>query len=137
MKIGVIAGNFDIIHMGYIHMFNDCKNYCDKLLVLLHEDPSIERPHKLKPIHTVEERKMLLYSLRQVDGIMPYRLESDLLRILKTVEIHVRFLGTDYIDKSFTGDELDLPIQYIDRSHGWSTTKYKTLISDSFTFSKK
>ena len=137
MKIGVIAGNFDIIHMGYIHMFNDCKNYCDKLLVLLHEDPSIERPHKLKPIHTVEERKMLLYSLRQVDGILPYRLESDLLRILKTVEIHVRFLGTDYIDKSFTGDELDLPIQYIDRSHGWSTTKYKTLISDSFTFSKK
>jgi|TARA_R100001163_G_C5057478_1_gene193992 glycerol-3-phosphate cytidylyltransferase len=137
MKIGVIAGNFDIIHMGYIHMFNDCKNYCDKLLVLLHEDPSIERPHKLKPIHTLEERKLLLYSLRQVDGIMPYRLESDLMHILKTVEIHVRFLGTDYIDKSFTGDELDIPIQYIDRSHGWSTTKYKTLISDSFTFSKK
>jgi|TARA_R110000824_G_scaffold193489_1_gene375923 glycerol-3-phosphate cytidylyltransferase len=137
MKIGIIAGNFDIIHMGYIHMFNDCKNYCDKLLVLLHEDPSIERPHKLKPIHTVEERKMLLYSLRQVDGILCYRLEKDLLELLKKVEIHVRFLGTDYIDKSFTGDDLDIPIQYIDRSHGWSTTKYKTLISESFTFSEK
>ena len=137
MRIGVIAGNFDIIHMGYIHMFNDCKNYCTKLLVFLHEDPSIERPEKLKPIHTVDERKLLLYSLRQVDGIICYKLEADLLNLLKTVKIDVRFLGDDYIDKSFTGDELDIPIQYLDRSHNWSTTKYKTLISESFTFSKK
>ena len=85
MRIGVIAGNFDIIHMGYIHMFNDCKNYCTKLLVFLHEDPSIERPEKLKPIHTVDERKLLLYSLRQVDGIICYKLEADLLNLLKTV----------------------------------------------------
>ena len=46
-NIGVIAGNFDVIHPGYIFMFNECKKHCDILLLLLHDDPSIERPKKL------------------------------------------------------------------------------------------
>lgn len=137
MKIGVIAGSFDIIHMGYVYMFKDCKHYCDKLLVFLHNDPTIERPQKLKPIHTLEERKLLLSSFRQVDGVITYSLEADLLKLLKNTEIGVRFLGDDYKSRSFTGDELNIPIQYLSRSHGWSTTKYKQLISDSFTLSKK
>ena len=61
-KIGVIAGNFDVIHPGYIYMLNECKNYCDTLLLLLHEDPSIERPEKIKPILSVNERTMILSS---------------------------------------------------------------------------
>jgi hypothetical protein len=43
---------------------------------------------------------------------------------------YVRYLGDDYIGKKFTGDDLDLPIQYLSRDHGWSTTKYKKLIAD-------
>ena len=39
---GVIAGNFDVIHPGYIHLFNECKEHCNTLLLLLHEDPSID-----------------------------------------------------------------------------------------------
>ena len=50
MKTGIIAGNFDIIHPGYVAMFKECKDNCDKFVVLLHTDPSIERPKKLKPI---------------------------------------------------------------------------------------
>ena len=44
MKTGIIAGNFDIIHPGYVAMFKECKDNCDKFVVLLHSDPSIERP---------------------------------------------------------------------------------------------
>ena len=59
-NIGVIAGNFDVIHPGYIFMFNECKKNCDTLLLLLHDDPSIERPDKIKPILSLEERIMVL-----------------------------------------------------------------------------
>jgi len=128
-KIGVIAGNFDVIHPGYIHMFDECKNYCDTLLLLLHDDPSIERPEKIKPILSVNERIMILNSLKQVDRIITYETESDLYEILMNKKIDVRFLGDDYRDKSFTGDDLDIPIHYLDRSHGWSTTKFKKLIA--------
>ncbi len=130
-KVGVIAGNFDVIHPGYIHMFDECKSYCDTLLLLLHDDPSIERPEKIKPILSLNERTMVLNSLKQIDRIITYKTESDLYKILMDKKIDVRFLGDDYRGKSFTGDDLNIPIHYLDRSHGWSTTKFKKLIAET------
>jgi glycerol-3-phosphate cytidylyltransferase len=131
MRIGVIAGNFDVIHPGYIHMFNECKKYCNYLIVLLHEDPTNERPEKLKPILSVEERLLILYSLKQVNLVMTYKTEAELYDILDEMHPDVRFLGDDYIGKPFTGDDLDISIHYLNRDHGWSTTKYKQLITAS------
>ena len=132
MKKGVIAGNFDVIHPGYIKMFKECAENCDCLVVLLHTDPSIERPHKLKPILSVEERKEMLYELKSICDIFTYTYEEQLLDLLKLGEFDVRFLGDDYKGKPFTGDYLNIPIHYLDRSHGWSTTKFKKLISESY-----
>ena len=129
--VGVIAGNFDVIHPGYVYMFDECKKHCDILLLLLHEDPSIERPEKIKPILNLNERDMILSSLKQIDRIITYQIESDLYDILKTEQIDIRFLGDDYKDKAFTGDDLGIPIHYLDRSHGWSTTKFKKMIAES------
>jgi glycerol-3-phosphate cytidylyltransferase len=131
MRIGVIAGNFDVIHPGYIHMFNECKKYCNYLIVLLHEDPTNERPEKLKPILSVEERLLILYSLKQVNLVMTYKTEAELYDILDEMHPDVRFLGDDYIGKPFTGDDLDISIHYLNRDHGWSTTKYKQLIANN------
>ena len=130
---GVIAGNFDVIHPGYIHLFNECKKHCDKLLIFLHEDPSLERKSKLKPILTLDERILILSSLNQVDEIISYKTEAELLILLKNHKIDIRFLGDDYQSKEFTGMELNIQIHYLDRSHGWSTTKYKQLLAKSLT----
>ena len=128
---GVIAGNFDVIHPGYIAMFDECKKHCDKLIVCLHEDPSIERPEKLKPILHRSDRVKILDSLAQVDFVFPYQTEADLYEALVKGDFDVRFLGDDYVGKTYTGYELNIPIKYLNRDHGWSTTKYKQLIADS------
>ena len=130
-KIGVIAGNFDVIHPGYIKMFNECKKNCDEFVVFLHDDPSIERPEKIKPILSVEERQEILLSLKQIDKVLTYNFESELHDLILLLNPHVRFLGEDYKDKSFTGDDLSPKIHWIKRDHGWSTTKFKTLIAKS------
>ena len=130
-KIGVIAGNFDVIHPGYIHLFNECKEFCTELIILLHEDPSIERTEKLKPILNLDERMIILSSLKQIDQIIPYKLETDLYELLSNLDIDIRFLGDDYKSKPFTGDDLNIPIHFLDRSHGWSTTKFKNKIAKS------
>jgi len=129
--IGIIAGAFDVIHPGYIYLFNECKQHCDYFLLLLHEDPSIERSEKMKPILSIKERKLILSSLRQIDEIITYKTEDDLLKILKNRKIDIRFQGDDYKEKNFTGQELDIPIHFLDRSHGWSTTKFKKLLSNN------
>ena len=128
-RTGVIAGNFDVIHPGYIKMFKECKENCDLFYILLQTDPTIERPEKLKPILSVEERDEMLMSIKYIDNIFTYTTERDLLELLELLNPSVRFLGDDYKGKNFTGSHLNIPIHYLDRSHGWSTTKFKKLIA--------
>ena len=130
-KRGVIAGNFDVIHPGYIKMFKECKSYCQQFIILLHTDPSIERPEKLKPILTKEERTEVLTSIKYIDGIAYYTYEKELVELLKRLSPDIRFLGDDYRGKTYTGFELDVPVHYLNRDHGWSTTKFKKLIADT------
>lgn len=130
-KLGVIAGNFDVIHPGYIKMFKEMKSVSEQVVVLLHTDPSIQRPEKLKPILSVEERDELLMSIKYIDGVFTYDTESELIELLKGINPDVRFLGDDYRGKPFTGYDLQIPIHYLNRDHGWSTTKFKTLIAQS------
>ena len=130
-KTGVIAGNFDVIHPGYIKMFKECKSYCQQFVILLHVDPSIERPEKLKPILTKEERTEVLTSIKWIDSIAYYTYEKELVELLKALEPDIRFLGDDYRGKTYTGFELDIPVHYLNRDHGWSTTKFKKLIADT------
>jgi len=131
MKVGVIAGNFDVIHPGYMKMFAECKKNCDYFVVLLHEDPTLERPEKLKPILSVHERIEILEGIRYIDNIVSYKTEQDLYDILKNTKFDIRFLGDDYINKTYTGDDLDIPVHWISRTHEWSTTKFKKLIAQS------
>ena len=125
MVKGVIAGAFDVYHPGYVQMLKEAKGKCDCLIVLLHTDPSIERPEKIKPILTVEERKEMLLSIRYVDDVIRYTYEEQLLDLLKMGEFNIRFLGDDYLNRTFTGDSLGIDIHYFNREHGWSATKYR------------
>ena len=130
-KKGVICGNFDVIHPGYIAMFKEMSENCDWLTVLLHSDPSIERPHKLKPILSVEDRIKVLMGLKGVKEVLSYTYENELYELLKEGRYTIRFLGDDYIDKPFTGVDLNAWVHYLNRDHGWSTTKFKKLIAKS------
>ncbi len=127
-----VAGNFDVIHPGYIQMFKKAKEISKYLIVGLHSDPSIGNPSKIKPALSTKDRKEMLQSLRYVDEVFIYDTESQLLDYLKNNEISVRILGDDYKNKEdYTGKGLKIPIFYVDRSHGWSTTKFKTMIGES------
>ena len=128
---GVIAGNFDVIHPGYIKTFRECKKNCNHFTILLQTDPSIERPNKLRPVLSIEERIEVLKSIKYIDDIKVYTYEKELIELLKSGKFNVRFLGDDYVGKLYTGKELNIDVNYISRSHGWSTTKFKKLIAET------
>ena len=129
LKKGIIAGAFDVIHPGYIRMFRDAKSYCNHLTVALHEDPSMARPHKLKPVQTVEERREILLALKDVDDVVVYQAEETFLSYLEDYDI--RFLGTDYLDGSYTGKDNAIDIVWVKRDHEYSSTRMKRLIFES------
>jgi len=127
LKKGIVAGAFDVIHPGYIRMFKEAKGYCNHLTIALHEDPSMARPNKLKPVHAVEERKEILRAIKYVDDVVVYQAEEAFLSYLDDYEI--RFLGTDYMDGSYTGKDNAIDIVWLNREdHDYSSTKLKTAI---------
>ena len=129
---GIIAGNFDVIHPGYIEMFNEMKKHVNEIHVLLHNDPSLDRPEKIKPLLSLAERKMTLMALKGIIEVSSYNTEQELLQLIIDVNPEIRFLGEDYINRTdYTGYGLPPKIIFLNRNHGWSTTKFKNLIASS------
>ena len=122
MIYGFVAGSFDLIHPGYIKLFRYAKKYCDFLIVAIHVNPSIERPIKHKPIHSLKERKIILESIRYVDKTTSYKTEEDLIKLLEKLPISVRFLDEQYKLKNVTGGDLDISIKWVPRKHIYSTS---------------
>ena len=111
MTIGFTCSCFDLLHAGHILMLKDAKSQCDKLIVGLQTDPTLDRPEKNKPIQTLEERKIQLEAVKYVDEIRVYSTESELRDMLADIMPNVRILGTDYLTKDdYTGCSFNIPI---------------------------
>ena len=127
--VGMVAGNFDLLHPGYILTFEEAKRHCDRFLVFLQKDPSATRFTKYKPVIPAYDRYKALMSIEYVDDVYMYQTEEELYELIKFWKPDIRILGEDYIGKPFTGDDLPPKIVYTTRSHEWSTTKLKDLIA--------
>lgn len=129
---GITAGAFDLLHAGHLLMLKECKEQCDFLIVLLHIDPTKDRPTKNKPIETLKERMLRLESCKYVDMVIPYMREAELYDILKDAhekrEVDVRFIGEDHKGQPFTGDDLPIKIVYNTRDHDYSSTNLRKRI---------
>jgi glycerol-3-phosphate cytidylyltransferase len=122
-RVGIVASSFDLLHAGHILMLYEAKEHCDRLVVALQSDPTIDRPEKNKPIQGLSERYIQLEACKCVDQIVPYDTEADLYNLLAGLDWDVRFLGMDYIDRTdFTGYDLDIPIHYCSRRHNYSSS---------------
>ena len=130
--IGFTSGYFDIMHPGHILMLQECKRYCDYLIVGVNDvkdwnDGSWKQPdgrHKNEPIWTPKERLMMVESNKNVDQAFLYDGEPALYEYLsENVDwIDVRILGEDHRGKPFTGDDLSIEIIFNSRDHDYSTT---------------
>ena len=131
-KVGFTASAFDLLHAGHVAMLEEAKEQCDWLIVGLQTDPTIDRPEKNKPIQTITERYIQLRACKFVDEIYVYATEADLMDLLAILPIDVRIIGSDYIDKDFTGKQFcwanDIGIYYNRRSHKLSTSELRSRI---------
>jgi glycerol-3-phosphate cytidylyltransferase len=122
-RVGIVASCFDLFHAGHILMLMEAKDHCDRLIVALQSDPSVDRPEKNKPVQALSERYIQVEACKYVDQIVPYDTEADLYNLLAGYDWDVRFLGMDYIDRTeFTGSDLDIPIHYCSRRHNYSSS---------------
>ena len=137
MKVGFTCSCFDLFHAGHIMMLKESKSVCDRLIVGLQTDPTIDRPTKNKPIQSVFERYVQLDACKYVDEIVVYATEKDLMDILLSYPINVRIVGDEYEDTEFTGKDLkSMEIYYNGRKHSFSTTELRKRVIDRYEKSK-
>ena len=129
--IGITFGSFDLCHYGHALMFEECKEFCDYLIVGVQSDPSIDRPEKNKPVQSHKERIGIVSSLKFVDEVISYDTEADLVEILKKVEPDVRILGADHKGTQFTGYELPIKCIFNSRDHGFSTSELRKRVYEA------
>ena len=129
--VGITFGSFDLCHYGHVLMFEECKQYCDYLIVGVQSDPSIDRSEKNSPIQSHKERLGIVSSIKFVDEVKPYDTESDLIKVLKEVNPDVRILGADHQGTEFTGHELPIKCIFNSRDHGYSTSELRKRIFEA------
>ena len=122
--IGFVASSFDLLHAGHCLFLKDAKRVCDYLIAALQTDPTLDRPHKNKPLQTLEERRAQLEGSKYIDEIIEYSTEEDLNNILKKIKPDIRILGSDCKARGWmTGKEHCSQVYYHSRDHNWSSTE--------------
>jgi len=130
VRFGFTCGAFDLLHSGHIVMFEQCKQHCDHLKVGLQIDPSMDRKNKNKPIQSIYERWVQLKAVRWIDEIIPYGMEDELIDLLKSQIIDLRFLGDEYENRDFTGKEIH-ENYYFKRQHNFSSSSLRKRVLDA------
>ena len=133
MKIGFNCSSFDLFHAGHVTMLKMEKELCDYLIVALQVDPTIDRPGiKNKPSQSVYERYVQLQACKYVDEILVYSTEYDLVQMLMTQRIHIRFLSEEYLNRDFTGKQYcidnGIELHYHKRGHAFSSTELRNRV---------
>jgi glycerol-3-phosphate cytidylyltransferase len=139
MKIGFNCSSFDLFHAGHVAMLKMEKELCDYLKVALQVDPSVDRPGiKNKPSQTIYERYIQLQGCKYVDEILLYDTEADLLNLIQSQTMHIRFLSEEYLNRDFTGKQYcmqnNIELHYHKRQHSFSSSELRNRI---FTLEKQ
>ena len=124
-------------------MLEDCKRVCDYLIVGIQSDPTIDRKNpdtfyskisgkeKNKPIQTLEERLIMIKSIKFIDEVFVYDTEDDLYNWLKNNEWDIRILGSDWEGKKFTGHDIPGKVYFHKRDHDWSSSSLREKLKNS------
>ncbi len=133
MKIGFNCSSCDLFHAGHVTMMKMEKQLCDYLIVALQVDPTIDRPGvKNKPTQSVYERYVQLQGCKYVDEILVYETEADLLNLIQTQTINIRFLSEEYKDRDFTGKQYcidnGIELYFHMRRHQYSSTELRNRV---------
>lgn len=70
MKTVMLFGTFDIVHMGHIHMFEQAREYGDRLIAIVARDKNVEKIKGIGALHKDKERKEFLTHIDLIDEVI-------------------------------------------------------------------
>ena len=106
LKVGFANGCFDLIHPGHVHLLTEARARCDRLVVALNTDASVQRlKGPSRPLQSETARATVMASLSPVDLVVLFGEETPL-ELIRTLRPDVLVKGADYRIDEVVGAEL-------------------------------
>ena len=105
-KVGFTNGCFDLLHPGHVHLLEQCRAMCDRLIVGINSDASVKRlKGPTRPAQGEAARAAVLASLASVDLVCLFE-EDTPIELIKRIKPDVLIKGADYTRETVVGAEL-------------------------------
>lgn len=105
-RVGFTNGYFDLLHQGHIHLLEQARAACDRLIVGVNNDSSVRRmkgaPH---PVQPEAARAAVLASFACVDQVCLYE-EDTPEAMIEALRPDVLIKGANYASEDIVGAEL-------------------------------
>ena len=106
LRVGFTNGCFDLLHPGHLHLLNQARAACDRLVVALNSDASVKRlKGPERPVQSEAARAAVLGSLSVVDLVVLFSEETPM-RQIEALRPDVLVKGADYAIKDVVGASL-------------------------------
>lgn len=105
-RVGFTNGCFDLLHPGHVHLLEQARSWCDRLVVGLNADSSVKRlKGPSRPIQQEAARAAVLASLSTVDLVTVFE-EDTPVELIRLLRPDVLVKGADYTVAQVVGGEL-------------------------------
>jgi D-beta-D-heptose 7-phosphate kinase / D-beta-D-heptose 1-phosphate adenosyltransferase len=126
LKVGLANGCFDLIHPGHVHLLTEARTRCDRLVVALNTDASVQRlKGPTRPLQSETARATVMASLSPVDLVVLFGEETPL-ELIQVLRPDVLVKGADYRIEEVVGADLVQGwggmVLLVDLQEGHSTT---------------
>jgi D-beta-D-heptose 7-phosphate kinase/D-beta-D-heptose 1-phosphate adenosyltransferase len=126
LRVGFTNGCFDILHPGHVKVLTAARGACDRLIVGLNSDASVQRlKGEGRPVQDERARAEVLAALEAVDLVVVFE-EDTPLDLITRINPSVLVKGGDYTRDQVVGHEVveagGGEILLVDILEGFSTT---------------
>jgi D-beta-D-heptose 7-phosphate kinase/D-beta-D-heptose 1-phosphate adenosyltransferase len=107
-RVGFTNGCFDLLHPGHVHLLEQARSWCDRLVVGLNTDASVKRlKGAARPIQHEAARAAVLASLATVDCVTLFD-EDTPVEVIRALRPDVLVKGADYTVEQVVGGDIVL-----------------------------
>jgi D-beta-D-heptose 7-phosphate kinase / D-beta-D-heptose 1-phosphate adenosyltransferase len=106
LRVGFANGCFDLIHPGHVRLLTEARSRCDRLIVALNTDASVQRlKGPTRPLQNETSRATVMASLAPVDMVVLFA-EDTPLELIEALRPDVLVKGADYSINEVVGADL-------------------------------
>ena len=127
LKVGFTNGCFDLVHPGHISLIRQAAAVCDRLILALNTDASVQRlKGPGRPVQSERARADVIGAIRGVDAVVLFD-EATPLELIELIRPDVLIKGADYTVDTVVGADVVLgqggSVILADLVAGQSTTR--------------